>query len=129
MNTVFVSGILRTQAQIEMNGKDYLLTFDMMNHDQSIDPKGTIKQILTPWAVSLRFDKKPTQLLNRLAKGIKVMVKGAAKINYKEVGQQIKLECELAGQQLEIFEGHAAIENQYTSSKEQDWTEHAAIAS
>lgn len=129
MNTVFVSGTIKTPVQVKMNEKGYLITFDMMHCDQSMDDQGTMKQILTPWKVALSYKERPTQLLDKLSTGIKVLVKGDAKIDYEEIDQHYKLNCFLKGEQLNIFEGQTAKEGQYNNTSAPAWEEPTAMAS
>lgn len=127
MNTIFVSGVLKTPAQIQMNAQGYLLSFDMVNYDKTIDDQGIVKQILTSWKVSLPFAKKPTQMLKKLGRGIKVLVKGDAHINHKEIDNQFKLECSLLAEQLDILGGESIVDEETATSVQ--WEDRTAVAS
>ena len=130
MNTVFVSGTLNKPAQVNVSEHGYLLTFNMLNYDECADSSGKIKQVLTPWTVSLSYDYKPVNLLNRLREGMKVLVKGDAKIDYKEIDQEYKLDCALMGEHIDILDTPVNREVQFEHAlSDQEWDMTTAIAS
>lgn len=128
MNTVFVSGTVNTTAQLKMGDQGYLVTFMMTNQDECKDASGALKQIKTNWTVSLQYDEEPVSILKKLEKGIKILVKGDAKISHKEVDNTFKMDCFLQGQTLNFLD--SKVKNvQAVSSKQFTAQQSSAIAS
>lgn len=104
MNAVFVSGTVNTQAQLKMGDQGYLLTFKLTHQDEFKDAHGKLKQIATNWSVSLQYDEEPTDVMNKLEKGMKVLVKGNPEIFHKEVDNVFEMNCFLQGQTLNFLD-------------------------
>jgi hypothetical protein len=128
MNTVFVSGTVNTPAQLKMGDQGYLVTFMMTNQDECKDERGVLKQINTKWSVSLQYDEEPVSVVKKLEKGIKILVKGDAKISHKEVDDIFEMDCFLNGTTLDFLD--ATLKNKKAvSSKEFTELQANAIAS
>lgn len=128
MNTVFISGTVNAPAQLKMGDQGYLVTFMMTNQDECKDESGALKQINTNWSVSLQYDEEPVLVLKKLEKGIKILVKGDAKISHKEVNNTFEMDCFLKGKTLNFLD--ATLKNtQAISPKEFTEQQANAIAS
>jgi len=104
MNTIFVSGTLKAPAQLKMGDQGYLVTFDMVHEDEMKDATGTIKTILTDWSVSLQYFEEPSEVIDKLNNGVKVLVKGNAEISHQEESGVFKMNCFLEGESLNIMD-------------------------
>jgi len=128
MNTVFVSGTINTPAQLKMGDQGYLVTFMMTNQDECKDASGALKKIDTNWSVSLQYEEEPVSLLKKLEKGMKVLVKGDAKISHKEVNDTFEMNCSLQGETLNFLTSTVK-SVQAVSSKQFTAQQSSAIAS
>ncbi|MGB3776168.1 MAG: hypothetical protein WA951_13010 [Leeuwenhoekiella sp.] len=104
MNTVFVSGTLNSPAQLKMGDQGYLVTFKMTHEDELKDSFGNSKQVLTEWSVSLQYNQEPTEIIEKLDKGKKVLVKGNAKIEHQEGVDDFTMSCSLNGLTLNFMD-------------------------
>ncbi|WP_031428893.1 hypothetical protein [Flavimarina sp. Hel_I_48] len=104
MNTVFVSGTLKTAAQLKMGDQGYIVTFKMVHEDEMKDSNGSIKAIATDWSVSLQYIEEPSDIISKLEKGVKVLVKGTSEISHQEEGGTFKMNCTLNGESLNIMD-------------------------
>lgn len=106
MNTIYVSGTLNNPAQIKMGDHGYLVTFDLTHLEKNRDVQGNLNEVKTEWSVSMQYDQDPSELIKKLEKGRKVLVKGDAKIKHTEVNNEFILDCYLQAETLDLM-GHS----------------------